>query len=800
MRVIRSYLFSLALGLVLANAASARSAQDPGMRRASDEAGGLAERRAWAADLISEPTPTHFSKAILGLSDPDAELRGSLVQYLAKVELAAEQALLERLEALAGLAAQDGNEGLRTAALDALAQVGSPEAVLQLVALLQSTASNEREHIAGLLAGELFSDAQGRESILNLVQGSFRETGQALDEKVLRILLPAYGLLLAERTDAGATARERAPLLLARKHPSLDVRRAAEDALDKAIRRLGELERFEQSDRLLRRFGGDGLQPQFLIYLRSIEILEEGGLSPAAALALARELERNSGQVQSFVDSGWPARAVLVQANALLALGRNEEAKASLQRARELTGGLLARRFDLQGKQGALWQRELWNASAMVEFTDAFRLVAEGRPGDDMDVLTLLREAHVLQFRSQLVSIRSDLPRGGSMDFFFGGLPSPYRCVFATRPHEAWPARRALLVQGTLGRALATISPKEMPGFEPFAEISVTLSNPALDTRRAPLLESMSRERMNAVQRELSDLQVRRLKLLDQDPELEADLAMLSATLRRMRMDIMGKSLSERFYDLRQPSAHALIFADALGREDLSVESRKVAQRLFDDIEAEELRQQYTWAVQLAAQAKLAIGGAHSDLNQAAQAEKLMLEGLEYFEGLKTFYEERGLPGVASEVDDSIAEALVALAVNANVKGNQPVKAREYFERAYELRQDDFMRVLLACYRARSGDEAEARELMREVPDSPRGYYNLACTYALLGDTQESLDYLEKDFVSNRTSPAALEKQKAWARQDPDLSSLAQDPRFLRLTEPTPVAAEGQAADSKAGD
>ena len=112
-------------------------------------------------------------------------------------------------------------------------------------------------------------------------------------------------------------------------------------------------------------------------------------------------------------------------------------------------------------------------------------------------------------------------------------------------------------------------------------------------------------------------------------------------------------------------------------------------------------------------------------------------------------------------MDDDIADTLVSLAVNANVKAGDPERAREYFERAYLLRQDDFMRIMLACYRARSGLADEARELIRDVPESPRGYYNLACTHALLGEKQRALEFLEADFAENRISAGAKEKIEA---------------------------------------
>ena len=126
----------------------------------------------------------------------------------------------------------------------------------------------------------------------------------------------------------------------------------------------------------------------------------------------------------------------------------------------------------------------------------------------------------------------------------------------------------------------------------------------------------------------------------------------------------------------------------------------------------------------------------------------------------------------------------MSLAVNANVKKRDVESAVAYFERAYELRQDDFMRVLLACYRARAGRFQEARSVLGDLPVSPANYYNLACTYALLGERELALDFLRRDFAEMRTSPGQLERQKAWARGDPDLESLRGDVRFEALVAP----------------
>ena len=126
------------------------------------------------------------------------------------------------------------------------------------------------------------------------------------------------------------------------------------------------------------------------------------------------------------------------------------------------------------------------------------------------------------------------------------------------------------------------------------------------------------------------------------------------------------------------------------------------------------------------------------------------------------------------------SNVLVSLAVNSNVKKGDPDEALAYYEQAFALRKDEFMRVLLACYRARSGRAQEARDLLREVRPGPQPWYNLACTYALLGESETAIGYPRLE-LENHPSEASRRRQKAWARDDPDLASLRGDPRFEAL-------------------
>jgi hypothetical protein len=57
----------------------------------------------------------------------------------------------------------------------------------------------------------------------------------------------------------------------------------------------------------------------------------------------------------------------------------------------------------------------------------------------------------------------------------------------------------------------------------------------------------------------------------------------------------------------------------------------------------------------------------------------------------------------------------------------------------------------------------------------------MACTHALLGETEVALEWLKRDLEENHGSPGARARQQEWARSDPDLASLRGDPRFEAL-------------------
>ena len=87
--------------------------------------------------------------------------------------------------------------------------------------------------------------------------------------------------------------------------------------------------------------------------------------------------------------------------------------------------------------------------------------------------------------------------------------------------------------------------------------------------------------------------------------------------------------------------------------------------------------------------------------------------------------------------------------------------------------------VFAGVSRLDQGDEAGARaELQAGIeanPDAWQGYFNYACIEARLGNEEEALAQLE------RSAELDPEGTARWAREDEDLVSLRENPRFLAI-------------------
>jgi len=100
-------------------------------------------------------------------------------------------------------------------------------------------------------------------------------------------------------------------------------------------------------------------------------------------------------------------------------------------------------------------------------------------------------------------------------------------------------------------------------------------------------------------------------------------------------------------------------------------------------------------------------------------------------------------------------------------------------ERYLQLYPDDARAVSLGAGTLHGlGDHARALEwahrALSMAPEEAAILYNVACAYALLGETDKSLDCLEKAFRQGYS-------HKAWTGRDPDLLSIRNHPRFTAL-------------------
>jgi Flp pilus assembly protein TadD len=108
-------------------------------------------------------------------------------------------------------------------------------------------------------------------------------------------------------------------------------------------------------------------------------------------------------------------------------------------------------------------------------------------------------------------------------------------------------------------------------------------------------------------------------------------------------------------------------------------------------------------------------------------------------------------------------------------------RAVSLIEERLELNPDDARAWNLgAAILATLGDTERAMEFARKSvaidPDDPMLLYNVACTYSVLGRTEESLTSLEH----------AVDKgygHKDWVEHDPDFDSIRDTPRFKAILE-----------------
>jgi len=720
-----------------------------------------APARALRAQVIRLQADSSLLALVLSLcGDSSAAVRKEFAGYLGRAlrehPTPAAASIERAVAALAEFAASDVEGGVRTQALEALSRADSEPAARALAELTRKLASRE----AAFAARALSISPRAGGLVLELVQSSFDEAGSRLGEEALAVLLAeGYGPSLAEADRGGLDPRSRRPLFLGGRDPSPQIRAASVQAFRAFLGRAQFLGATARAEEVASALAGEVADPARVLEASALFSLTTGGDASRALLALDRWTALfeplDSADARSRFDL---AVAQTLAAAAQLADGQAERASSRLEAARTLLAGLASESLERAGEVGAELASEVAGERAVVECYALLALLRSGKSFDSPECRVVARAVHELSLRAQL------LQTGGALRTWTGDLDSlaqhphgPFDLLLSNPQWERGLGAHPLDLKLALGRALAAVVPDELPGFDVPEQ-----SAKDLDGQRIALIEQIEEERLDQVHRELA----RTPADAPERAELENALRVLSAEARSEEVGL---------HRVRLPSALAIELAGDLRDEGRSEEARTLAARAKDDLTQADFLFGGPYVQEQIARAESIVGSCATDEGKPEDAEKILLGALDRLEKIAGV----GKDDLASRSLRS--SVLISLAVNANVKLRDTAKALAYFERAFELRQDDFTRTLLACYRARAGRAEEARALLREMPESPYNYYNLACTFALLGDKELALDYLAREFQSGKKSAGAIERQRVWARTDPDLASLQSDPRFSAL-------------------
>lgn len=752
-----------------------------------DRPPGIRGRRAQVlADLAA---PRDHPALLALLDDGEPRVRAAILQYLVRPDLGSVEPQT-RVPALALLAREDADASLRRLAIDALGGLDTAEAVAVLGALIDELPRPER----GWAVAALPASRRSARLVATLVAPDRRP---ATPPDVLAALLPLHGRLLVDGHQGPGAA---VPIAIALKHPDPGVRSGAIEAFLAVVSRFRELGATEapRAHRVLAEFAEAGVDPRLVHHHRAGLALFPG-VDPVAAREAARAIRGGDAGAAAgarlealaggdLSDAGlWAFRSYWWEGLAEFALGNLGPAGASFELAAAALDGALAARLDLEDEVSLLQHVDLLHQRALVEVGLALvELGRGGAPGDRIVVEHALL-AHRLTLEAQVGYARVHGEARTGWDALFDSELSPYRILFAGVSFPGLSFGQAIALQRDLGSALAAVAPREMPGFAPPAGLDLILTDPLEDPERRALLEEAALARLDGLADRIDRITSRisrRGGLGWERPEAELEeLNLLDRRRQMLQVEWASGDQDQGLRELRVPGSQALWLARDLREEGRGPEARSVARAMQAGLEGDGIsRWWYYHGQTLLVRCDLIIGAAFTDEDEPLRAQEALLAAIARLEGLERQLADAGASAADLAPYHSLrSTALVSLAVNANVKLGRPEEALEYYEGAYALRKDDFMTVLLACYRARSGREQEARDLVRLVRPGPQTWYNLACTHALLGDTEVALDWLETELDENHASEAARNRQRAWARSDPDLASLREDPRFGAL-------------------
>ncbi|MDF1837925.1 MAG: hypothetical protein P1V35_08655, partial [Planctomycetota bacterium] len=580
---------------------------------------------------------------------------------------------------------------------------------------------------------------------------------------------------------------------------------AAFQAFEDAIQRLNELDEDARTERVLKVLLDGGLDARLVLFEQTLSAFTpraQGALALQGARALSMHVARGHRGLgeRGTAQRAWRFRAQYLAGMAQIALGESEGATQDLLQALRLTDHAL-RGFgdvDIQVSDGSVSRQrrneylDLLQERVLALIALNIAAIQGGESGGSEACLQRAREAHQLHMQAQVLFAGLHGIALGGWDSLFDGRLSPYRLLFHNRRFEdGLPLKASLDLEFELGRCLASVAPLELPGFEAHPVPDAHLGNPLKDPDRRDFVGQIQMARLDRLAMEL-DLMGERIGDVQASPGMrvpEAEIEVYTQLERQRRILLRrieqgeGANKEQALLDLRVPGRQALRLARGLRAAGEMKRAQSLVEAFKEELAGNGVSDAWYYLGQeRLARADLELGSNLSDADKPLEAQRWLEAGTERLQGIMERLTEAGASSTALRpYKDLLAGALVSLAVHANVRLGKPEQALEYYERAYALKQDDFMRVLLACYRARSGQESEARSLLKSVAVAPALYYNLACTHALLGDREEALFWLGKELAENHPEPASLRRQRQWAAQDPDLLSLRGDAAFQAL-------------------
>ncbi|QDU84610.1 hypothetical protein Pla163_17210 [Planctomycetes bacterium Pla163] len=755
-------------------------------------------RRAFARFAATLGRPVAIGPLFALATDGDAAVRALALEGLGRVDLGSER-LGERIERLADAARRDTDAAVRRTALEALGTLDDPAAA-DVLAERASTRSDE----ALVAATALVRLRAGISELAALVESAAAAAPSAIDDpNTLEVLIGGYGAALGR----GATPPRVGARVLAGFGASANEKlaTAAARALDAALAEWDRLRRPDAAEAFLDGLSDAGWSADALDHAVARRALAEDG-APPRALAAGERLERRHRFTPGVAGARETAAGLAYQAAALLVGGDPDAARGRIERAEAVLEGALRLRPD-QGPRPfrreagrAAAAADLYQRLAAVRIFDVFARVAAGTDPFDPELLERARAVHVAALNAQLVALRGDA------DLFVSNLEAvlargsaPAALVDPRARGEA--ADHWLAVHGRTYLALAAVTGTELPGFvgtlddgpHRVAALPARLRDPLADPERLELLQGLR----------IADLE--RVSYRVQD-RLQAENRALWQRVEQSLLEKIGTDAERGFTPLleyRDPAITALGHSSDLRGVGDSEGALAHALAVRRDLEGAPNAPTGSLSAWFNARVALAAGAAHTDLGDGAGAERELRDALTRLVALENElvqraseleagrigvlqlaaidpFQRRRLAADLARTRDLRSQVLVSLAVNANVRLRDFDAAKDWFDQAFELRQDEFMRVLRACYAARAGRVEEARFALAGVTPAPELEYNIACTLALLGDADRALVHLERA-LEQLPSRGARARQAEWARDDPDLAELAQDPRFDAL-------------------